>query len=51
MSQHPTPSGDTGEVLGIVLVIFFILLLVFLFEGDPDVWDMLRLRAMEYLKP
>lgn len=35
----------------LILVVLVILGLVFLFQGDPDVWDMLRLRAMEYLKP
>lgn len=34
----------------LLLILLVVLGLVFLFQGDPDVWDMLRLRTMEYLK-
>jgi len=31
---------------GDVLFIFTVLVLIFLFQGEPDVWDMLHERAM-----
>jgi hypothetical protein len=49
------PTGNDGDdemrdltdVLDAILYAASILLLVFLFEGDPDLWDKLRERAMQ----
>jgi hypothetical protein len=38
---------DLTDVLAAILYAASILLLVFLFEGDPDLWDKLRERAMQ----
>ncbi len=38
------------HILEFILLTTFILLLVFLFDGDPDVWDMLLKAAKEKLQ-
>jgi hypothetical protein len=38
---------DLTDVLAAILFAVSTLLLVFLFEGDPDPWDKLRERAMQ----
>lgn len=35
------------EVVALALMILVVLLLFFLFQGEPDIWDKLRERAMQ----
>lgn len=35
----------------LILVVAFIMALFFLFDGDPDIWDLLHQRAVLWLKP
>lgn len=37
---------DVASILELILLVLFVMALVFLFEGDPDVWDSLQERAM-----
>lgn len=43
--------NDFATLLYGLAVVAVVLLLFFLFQGDPDVWDMLRARAMVALQP
>ena len=38
---------DFGEALALVVLVTLILGLVFLFEGEPDLWDALHEKAMQ----
>jgi len=38
------------ETLSVVLLVAFIMLLVFLFTGEPDLWDALHEQAMRVVK-
>lgn len=38
------------EVLSFVVVVSFILALFFVFDGEPDLWDAWRAKAMEASK-
>ncbi len=51
-SERPAPPfGQLGEVLSTILFFAFMLAIVFLFHGEPSLWDLLHARAMEALKP
>lgn len=39
-----------SDVIETVLFLAFVLLLVFLFRGEPSVWDLLHERALEALQ-
>lgn len=39
-----------SDALETILFLCFVLVLVFLFRGDPSVWDLLHARALEALK-
>jgi hypothetical protein len=42
---------DLGEALCLVVLVGLICALVFLFKGDPDVWDVMHAKAMQSATP
>lgn len=42
---------ELAEVMAVAVLLLFTLLLFFLFDGKPDIWDLLHTHAMERLKP
>ncbi len=40
---------DLLDTVDTILIFVLVLVLCFLFMGDPDVWDLLHAKAMAYL--
>lgn len=38
------------DIIEVILVVAFVLLMIFLFKGDPDMFDVLHERAMEHIR-